>query len=64
MGLDQILRICIREDDVYVILRDFYEEPCGGHFAVTRNTKKVLSIGYYWPKLHRDAKEYVRHCDA
>eukprot|EP00253_Pinus_taeda_P013099 PITA_13099 len=63
-GLDQEIQRCIREDEIYDILKACHDGPCGGHFADKRTTHKVLRMGYYWPSLSKDAKKYVRHCDS
>eukprot|EP00253_Pinus_taeda_P022517 PITA_22517 len=63
-GLDHEIRRCIREDEVYDILKACHDRPCGGHFADKRTAHKVLRMGYYWPSLFKDAKEYVRACDS
>lgn len=46
-GLDQIMRRCVSEDEMYDILHACHEEPCGGHFAGKRTALKVLTTGYY-----------------
>eukprot|EP00253_Pinus_taeda_P032367 PITA_32367 len=33
LGLDQILRRCVREEEVFDILLTCHDGPCGGHFA-------------------------------
>eukprot|EP00253_Pinus_taeda_P026569 PITA_26569 len=48
-GLDQEIRRCIREDEVYDILKACHDGPCGGHFADKRTAHKILRMGYYWP---------------
>jgi hypothetical protein len=63
-GPDQEIRRCIREDEVYDILKACHDGPCGGHFADKRTTHKILRMGYYWPSLFKDAKKYVRACDS
>eukprot|EP00253_Pinus_taeda_P008533 PITA_08533 len=63
-GLDQEIRRCIREDEVYDILKACHDGPCGGHFADKRIAHKVLRMGYYWSLLFKDAKKYVRACDS
>eukprot|EP00253_Pinus_taeda_P015881 PITA_15881 len=63
-GLDQEIRRCIREDEVYDILKACHDGPCGGHFADKRTAHKILRMGYYWPSLFKDAKKYVRSCDS
>eukprot|EP00253_Pinus_taeda_P036107 PITA_36107 len=63
-GSDLMIRRCFREDEMLEILKACHDEPCGGHFADKRTTYKILSLGYYWPSIFKDAKEYVRRCDS
>ena len=58
------IRRCVREDEVFEILKACHEEPCRGHFANKRTGHKVLSIGYYWPTIFQDAKNFVKGCDS
>ena len=30
----------------------------------TRQPKKILQSGFYWPNLFKDCFEWVKHCDA
>ena len=46
------------------ILKACHDEPYGGHFADKRTTYKILHLGYYWPSIFKDAKEYVKRCDS
>ena len=46
-GYDLIIRICFRQDDILEILKDFHDEPCGGHFVDKQTTYKILNLGYY-----------------
>eukprot|EP00253_Pinus_taeda_P030328 PITA_30328 len=39
---DQILRCCIREEEVFEILLTYHNGPFGGHFAVKRTAFKIL----------------------
>eukprot|EP00253_Pinus_taeda_P033395 PITA_33395 len=64
IGLDQEIRRCIREDEVYDILKACHDGPCGGHFADKRTTHEILRMGYYWPSLFKDAKKYVKACNS
>ncbi len=61
--IDNIMRRCLPEEDVFDILRACHSEPCGGHFAAQQIAQKILTAGYYWPTLHKDCKNYVHHCD-
>ena len=63
LGPDQILRRCVREEEVFDILSKCHDSPCGGHFVVKRNSYKFFQAGYYWPTLHQDSKRYTSRCD-
>eukprot|EP00253_Pinus_taeda_P030101 PITA_30101 len=62
-GHDMIIRRSVRNDEVLDILKSYHDEPCGGHFAAKRTSFKVLTLGYYWPSIFKDAKKYVKSCD-
>ena len=59
-----MIRRCVREDEMPDIVKAFHDEPCGEHFAKKRTAYKILSLGYYWPSLFKDTKEYVKRCDS
>ena len=63
-GPDLEIRRCVREDEIFHILKACHDEPYGGHFVDRRIGHKVLRMGYYWPTLLRDAKRYVQSCDS
>eukprot|EP00253_Pinus_taeda_P019468 PITA_19468 len=63
LGPHQILRRCVREEEVFDILLTCDDGPCGGHFAAKRTAFKILQIGYYWPTLHQDVRRYISRCD-
>jgi hypothetical protein len=63
-GLDQEIRRCVRDDEVYDLLKACHDGPCGGHFADKRIGHKILRMGYYWPIIFQDAKKYVQACDS
>eukprot|EP00253_Pinus_taeda_P007957 PITA_07957 len=63
LGPDQILRRCVREEEVFDVLLTCYDGPCGGHFAAKRTAFKILQAGYYWPTLHQDVRRYISQCD-
>lgn len=63
LGPNQILRRCVREEEVFDILLTCHDGPCGGHFAVKRTSFKILQAGYYWPTLHQDVKIHISQCD-
>eukprot|EP00253_Pinus_taeda_P022552 PITA_22552 len=63
LGPDQILRRCVREEEVFDILLTCHDGPCGGHFAAKRTAFKILQAGYYWPTLHQDVRRNISQCD-
>lgn len=63
MGLDQIMRRCVREEEVFDILMACHDGPCGGHFVAKIIAFKVLQAGYYWLTIHQDVKMYTSQCD-
>eukprot|EP00253_Pinus_taeda_P003350 PITA_03350 len=60
IGLDQILRRCVKDEEVFDILRTCHDGSCGGHFATKRIAFKILQASYYWPTLHQDVRRYPR----
>ena len=46
------------------ILAACHDSACGGYFSGLFICQKVLRAGYFWPDLFKDAKEYVKKCDA
>jgi len=58
------IRRCVREDEIFDILKACHDGPCGGHFADRRTGHKVLQTGYYWPTIFKDAKKFVQACDS
>eukprot|EP00253_Pinus_taeda_P018125 PITA_18125 len=42
--IDQEIRRCIGEDEIYDILKACHDDPCGGHFADKRTTHKTARL--------------------
>jgi hypothetical protein len=64
MGLDELLRRCVMEEERTLILVEAHEGITGGHYAGKEKMQKVLRDGLWWPTLHRDVKDYYRACDV
>ena len=56
IGRNLIICTCVREEEVFDILKSTHDEPCGGHFADKRTAYKVLCASYFWPSFFKDAK--------
>jgi hypothetical protein len=64
MGQSNKFKRCVTIDEGQMILREFHEGFGGGHFVVDITAKKILNVGYWWPKLFHDASEFCKSCDA
>ncbi|XP_070001928.1 uncharacterized protein [Nicotiana sylvestris] len=60
---DGVIRRCIPEEEQLSTLEACHFSPYGGHHGRARTASKVLSCGFYWPILFKDAGEVVKRCD-
>nr|XP_009589401.1 uncharacterized protein LOC104086774 [Nicotiana tomentosiformis] len=61
--IDQLMRRCVPESEINAILHECHALPYGGHHADDKTAAKVLQSGFYWPRVFKDAHEFVRRCD-
>ncbi|XP_019227149.1 PREDICTED: uncharacterized protein LOC109208485 [Nicotiana attenuata] len=54
-----ILR-CVPEEEQLGILEACHSSPYGGHHGGARTATKVLSCGFYWTTLYKDASKLVK----
>ncbi|KAF5766008.1 putative nucleotidyltransferase, Ribonuclease H [Helianthus annuus] len=62
IGADQVIRRCVPETEVLEMLTHAHSSACGGHFSGNKTGYRVLSSGFYWPTIFKDAREYARNC--
>ncbi|CAO2822820.1 unnamed protein product [Amaranthus hypochondriacus] len=60
---DDMIRRCVPDEEVESVLTHCHSLPCGGHAASSKTAAKVLECGFFWPTLHKDAREFVKACD-
>ncbi|XP_070007543.1 uncharacterized protein [Nicotiana sylvestris] len=60
---DGVIRRCVLEEEQLSILNSCHSSPYGGHHGGARIASKVLSCGFYWPTLYKDAGDLVKRCD-
>ncbi|PKA59306.1 hypothetical protein AXF42_Ash001400 [Apostasia shenzhenica] len=53
---------CVREEDTKTILERIHACECGTHAAGRNLALQILRQGYYWPCLHKDAKDFSKRC--
>ncbi|CAM8896974.1 unnamed protein product [Rhodiola kirilowii] len=63
IGVDQILRRCIPDDEIASVISFCHELACGGHFGPRRTARKILDSGFFWPYVFRDAYNHCKRCD-
>ena len=59
-----MIRKCIPEEEVRDILFYYHNLKTGDHFSTSKFVVKLWQSGFYWHTLYRDAREYVKSCDA
>ncbi|XP_070005347.1 uncharacterized protein [Nicotiana sylvestris] len=60
---NQLVRRCIPEKEVELLLYDYHASPYGGHHGGDMIAAKVLQSWFYWPTLFKDAYAFVKKCD-
>ncbi|KAL3681416.1 hypothetical protein R1sor_024372 [Riccia sorocarpa] len=64
MGPDHVLRRDLDTDEIPVVLKSCHSDEAGGHFSEELTARKIYLAGYWWPTVHKDCDNYVKHCDA
>ncbi|GKA45610.1 reverse transcriptase domain-containing protein [Tanacetum coccineum] len=54
---------CIGPLQANYIIREVHMGSCGMHNGPRQVVAKAINLGYYWPSMHRDARELIRACD-
>ncbi|XP_070054220.1 uncharacterized protein [Nicotiana tomentosiformis] len=60
---DGVIRRCVPEVEHREILETSHSSPYGGHHGGARTVTNMLSYGFYWPTLYKDASDIVKRCD-
>ena len=62
-GFSQPYLRCLSPDKANYVLREVYEGAYGNHSRARSLIHKVIRVGYYWPTIQADAKDYIKFCD-
>nr|GEU68793.1 reverse transcriptase domain-containing protein [Tanacetum cinerariifolium] len=54
---------CVASLQANYIIREVHMGLCGMHDRPRPVVAKAMYLGYYWPFMHRDARELIRACD-
>lgn len=58
-----MMRRCIPQEEVEIILAFCHTMQCGGHYNNRKTTLKVLQSGFFWPSLFKDAHQFCISCN-
>jgi hypothetical protein len=59
-NFDGVLMRCLEKDEAEKVLLELHAGEAGGNFGGDTTAHKVLTAGYYWPTLFRDAHALCR----
>ena len=55
--------LCVHPDQTELLLEEMHEGICGSHTGGRSLAHRVISQGYWWPNMQKEALEYVKKCD-
>ncbi|XP_057780050.1 uncharacterized protein LOC130998653 [Salvia miltiorrhiza] len=60
----QPLLKCLFPEEANFALLEIHAGCCGGHSGFRDLVRKIIRAGFYWPNINKDAREFVRRCEA
>lgn len=61
-SLDGMLLRCLEKEELDISLWEIHEGIHGSHFNGLTLAKKLLTIGYFWPIMEKDACHFAKTC--
>jgi len=55
--------LCVHPEATKLILEELHEGICGSHTGGKSLSHKVITQGYWWPSMQKEAHKYVKKCD-
>ncbi|XP_030942146.1 uncharacterized protein LOC115967230 [Quercus lobata] len=55
--------LCVHPEATELILVELHEGICGSHTGGRSLSYRAMTLGYWWPSMHKEALEYVKKCD-
>jgi hypothetical protein len=53
---------CLSLPESQMVIRETHARECGEHQGKKRLYQCLLTLGYYWPKMKKDAADFVKTC--
>ncbi|GJS93630.1 reverse transcriptase domain-containing protein [Tanacetum coccineum] len=54
---------CVGPLQADYVIREIHEGSCSMHAGPRSVVAKAMRLGYYWPTMHRDARDMIRACN-
>nr|GEU92181.1 reverse transcriptase domain-containing protein [Tanacetum cinerariifolium] len=54
---------CVGPLQAKYVIREIHEGSCSMHAGPRSVVAKAIRLGYYWPVMHRDARDMIRKCN-
>ncbi|GKD23260.1 reverse transcriptase domain-containing protein, partial [Tanacetum coccineum] len=54
---------CVGPLQADYVIREIHEGSCSMHAGPRSVVAKAMRLGYYWPTMHRDARDMIRKCN-
>nr|GEV27653.1 reverse transcriptase domain-containing protein [Tanacetum cinerariifolium] len=54
---------CVGRLQAEYVIREIHEGSCSMHAGPTSVVAKAIRLGYYWPTMHKDARDMIRKCN-
>ena len=64
LGPDEVLRRYVLDHERSMILAEAHAGIVGGYYSGKPIAQKVLTVGLWWPTVHKDAKDFCRTYDV
>ena len=55
--------LCVHPDQAESFLEEMHEGICESHIGGRSLAHRVITQGYWWPNMQKEALEYVKKCD-
>nr|GEX41341.1 reverse transcriptase domain-containing protein [Tanacetum cinerariifolium] len=55
---------CVGPLQVDYVIREIHDESCSMYARPQSVVAKAIRLGYYWPTMHRDARDMIHTCNA
>nr|GFA20300.1 reverse transcriptase domain-containing protein [Tanacetum cinerariifolium] len=54
---------CVGPLQADYVMREIHERSCSMHAGPRSVVAKAVRVGYYWPTMHKDARDMIRKCN-